>query len=102
MQRDYRWSYYRAWRTMIDAQAARQKPEEALKAARELAKMVPTLEHKCFLAGLLLDAKLNSEAIEVLDGALEDHDFAPLGKRLKNWRCARQARRLLTEAKPKN
>ena len=26
MQRDYRWSYYRAWRTMIDAQTACAKP----------------------------------------------------------------------------
>src|SRR5437764_4469678 len=42
MQRDFRWGYYKAWRTMIDAQVACQKPDEALKACRELAKMVPT------------------------------------------------------------
>jgi hypothetical protein len=98
LQRDYRWAYYKAWRTLIDAQGACKKPEEALKACRELAKMVPTLENKCLLAEHLLDNDLKPEAIEVLDQALEDHAYAPLGKRLKNWRWARQAHRLLREA----
>src|SRR5207245_6342976 len=31
LERDYRWSYYRAWRTLIDAQSACNKPDEALK-----------------------------------------------------------------------
>jgi thioredoxin-like negative regulator of GroEL len=98
MQRDYRWSYYRAWRTLIDAQLACKKPEEALKAARELAKMVPTLENKCLLAEHLLDNHLKSEAIDILDQALEDHAYTPMGKRLKNWTWARHAQRLLSEA----
>src|SRR5262245_16632093 len=50
LARDFRWSYYRAWRTLIDAQTACANPAQALKAARELAKMVPTLENKCLLA----------------------------------------------------
>jgi hypothetical protein len=101
LQRDYRWAYYKAWRTLIDAQGACQKPEEALKACRELAKMVPTLEYKCLLAEHLLDNHLKSEAIDVLDQALEDHAYTPLGKRLKNWRWARHAHRLLHEAETK-
>jgi hypothetical protein len=98
LERDFRWSYYRAWRTLIDAQVACGKPEEALKACRELAKMVPMLENKCLLAEHLLENNLKSEAIDMLDRALEDHAYTPLGKRLKNWRWARQARRLLQEA----
>jgi hypothetical protein len=101
LQRDYRWSYYRAWRTLIDAQSACEKPAEALKACRELAKMVPTLENKCLLAEHLLDNKLAPEAIEVLDQALEDHAYTPLSKRLKNWRWSRQAQQLLRQAEVK-
>ena len=101
MQRDYRWAYYRSWRTLIDAQVACKKPEEALIASRELAKMVPTLENKCLLAEHLLDNHLKSEAIEILDQALEDHAYTPMGKRLKNWTWARYAQRLLNEAERK-
>ena len=98
LARDYRWSYYRAWRTMIDAQSACDRPAEALKACRELAKMVPTLENKCLLAEHLLDNKLAPDAVELLDQALEDLAYQSLGKRLKNWRWARDARRLLRQA----
>jgi len=101
LQRDYRWAYYKAWRTLIDAQSACQKPEEALKACRELTKMVPTLENKCLLAEHLLDNHFKAEAINILDQALEDHAYTPLGKRLKNWRWARHAHRLLHEAETK-
>jgi hypothetical protein len=101
LERDFRWSYYRAWRTLIEAQVACRNLPEALKAARELAKMVPTLENKCLLAEYLLENNLKSEAIEVLDQALEDHAFSPLGKRFKNWSWARHARRLLNQAEAK-
>jgi hypothetical protein len=101
MERDSRWAYYTAWRTLIDAYAACQNPAEALNTCRELAKMVPTLENKCLLAEHLLDNNLRPEAIDVLDQALEDHAFTPLGKRLKNWRWARLAQRLLKEAEVK-
>lgn len=101
LKRDFRWSYYRAWRTLIDAQVACDKPDEALKACRELAKMVPTLEYKCLLAEHLIDNHLHAEAIDVLDQALEDHSYAPMGKRLKNWKWARYARRLQSEAETK-
>jgi hypothetical protein len=101
MQRDSRWSYYRAWRTLIDAQVACQNPAEALKACRELAKLVPTLENKCLLAEHLLHNNLKPEVIEVLDQALEDHAYTPLGKRMKNWGWARYALKLLREAETK-
>jgi hypothetical protein len=98
LQRDYRWANYRAWQTLIDAHLACNDPQEALKACRELAKMMPTLENKCHLAEHLLNNKLQAEAIDLLDQALEDHAYTPLGKRLKNWRWARTAQRLLKEA----
>lgn len=98
LKRDSRWSYYRAWRTLIDAHVACDQPAEALKACRELEKMVPTLENRCLLAEHLLDNQLHAEAIHLLDLALEEHSFAPFGKRMKNWRVARRAQQLLKEA----
>lgn len=101
MKRDYRWSNYLAWHTLIDAHRAANEPQLALEACRELTKMVPTLENKCILAEHLIENHLKPEAIELLDQALEDHAYSPLGKRLKNWRWARQAQRLLKEAETK-
>ena len=101
LQRDYRWSHYQAWRTLIDAHSACNEPLDALNACRELEKMVPTLENKCLLAEHLLDNHLQGEAIALLDQALEDHAYSPMSKRLKNWRWARMGQRLLKEAETK-
>jgi hypothetical protein len=98
IERDRRWSDYRAWRTLIDAYDAMNQPEQALQTTRELAKMVPTLESICHLASRLLDRGLKVEAAEVLDHALTDHEYSPLRARWRNWRWARQARVLLKEA----
>jgi hypothetical protein len=98
LERDPRWSNYRAWRTLVDAHLACNQPVESLKACRELARMAPTLENQCLLGEHLIDCGQKPEAIQVLDQALEDHAYMPFGKRLKNWRWARLANRLLKEA----
>lgn len=98
LERDRRWSNYRGWRTLIDAHLARKRPDEALQACRQLEKQMPTLENRCLLAEHLIDNGLNGEAVELLDQALEDYRFTPLGARLRNWRWARRARQLIAEA----
>lgn len=98
LERDRRWSNYRAWHTLIEALDALHQPEEALQAARELTKMMPTLENRCRLAERLIDTKRRPEAIALLEQALEDHSYAPLGARWRNWRWARTAQKLLREA----
>jgi hypothetical protein len=98
IERDPRWSNYRAWRTLINAHLACKDQEEALKGCRELAKMSPNLENQCLLGERLLECGQKAEAIHVLDQILEDHSYMPLGKRLQNWRCAREAKRLLKKA----
>jgi hypothetical protein len=98
LARDFRWSNYRAWPTLIDAHVACGEALGALHASRELAKMMPTLENKCVLAEHLIDNKLHAEAAEVLDRALEDYAYLPFGKRWKNWFVARRAQKLLAEA----
>jgi hypothetical protein len=98
IQRDRRWSHYRAWRTLIEAHLARREPGDALKACRELEKQLPTMENKCLLAEHLIGNQLKTEAIELLDQTLEDYHYMPWGARLRNWRWAREARKLLAEA----
>jgi hypothetical protein len=98
IQRDRRWSHYRAWRTLIQAHQARREPADALQACRELEKQLPTLENKCLLAEHLLDNNLKPEAIELLERALEDNQYAPWRERWRNWRWARTARQLLADA----
>jgi hypothetical protein len=66
LERDPRWSTYRAWRTLIDAQLACHQPKEALKASRELARMAPNMENQCLLGEHLLECGETSEAIDVL------------------------------------
>ena len=97
LHRVYRWSHYRAWRTLIDVHLARGQPADALRACRELAKHLPTLETKCLLAGHLLENGRPAEAVPLLEQALEDHRYAPWAVRWRDWRWAREARRLLAE-----
>jgi hypothetical protein len=98
IQRDRRWSHYRAWRTLIQAHEARREPGDALNACRELEKQLPTLENRCLLAEHLIDNGLKKEASELLDQALEDHQYSPWSARLRNWKWAREAKKLLGEA----
>jgi hypothetical protein len=97
-QREPRWSNYLAWRTLVDVHLARGRPADALTACREFTKRSPTLENKCLLAEHLLDNKMPSEAVRVLDEALEEHHFAPWSARRRNGSWARVARRLRAEA----
>lgn len=98
MQRDSRWSDYRAWKTLIAVHEALGQREQALQACRELEKRVPTWENKCRLAEQLIDNGHKGEAGQLLHQALEDHRFAPWQKRLRQWNWARHAQKLLTEA----
>jgi hypothetical protein len=98
IERDHRWSDYRAWRTLLTAQDALGLPDQALQTMRELAKMQPTLENTCRLAERMIDRGLKADAAGVLDQALTDHQFSPLAARWRNWRWAREARALLKEA----
>lgn len=97
MKRDARWSDYRAWHTLLDAQDALGRHDEALNTCRDLEKRVPTWENKCRLAERLIDRGHHDEARRVLDQALEDHHYAPFKIRLRHWRWARHAQQLLKE-----
>jgi hypothetical protein len=98
MKRDNRWADYRGWKTLMSVHEALGRHDEVLKTCRELEKRMPVWENKCRLAELLIDQGHKGEAAQLLIQALEDHHFAPLKIRLRNWRWARHAQRLLAEA----
>jgi hypothetical protein len=95
IRKDYRWSNYRAWRTLITVHEARGQPADALQTCREFEKRQPTLENKCLLARHLIANDGANEAEALLDRALEDLQFAPFSDRWRNYRWSREARRIL-------
>jgi hypothetical protein len=97
IRRDYRWSNYRAWRTLIGVHEARGQPADALQTCREFEKRLPTLENKCLLARHLVDTGNSAEAVTLLDRALEDLHYAAFRERLRNYRWSREARRILAK-----
>jgi predicted Zn-dependent protease len=94
-QRDPRWSNYLAWHLLIETHETNGNSQAALDTCRQLVNLSPTLENKCLLAEHLLDAAQNGEARRLLEGALQDHHFAPGPIRRRNRRWAGEARRLL-------
>jgi hypothetical protein len=59
---------------------------------------MPTFEYKCRLAELLLANGLSEETFKLMEQALEDYRFEPLGVRLRDRRWAKQAHRLWQQA----
>ncbi len=92
--RDPRWSHYIAWRLLIEARTHKGDSAGALTGCRELARLSPTLENNCLLAEHLLAGGLTDEAQGLLERALRDHSFTPMGIRWRNRRWASRARRL--------
>ena len=99
LQREPYWADYRAWRTLVEVHLARGQPADALVTCREFAKRQPSLENKCRLAEQLLDNEKPSEAVQLLDDALEEQQqFSTWGARWRNRRWTHKAHRLLAEA----
>jgi hypothetical protein len=95
IRRDPRWSSYSAWVLLVETHTLNQNKEAALNSCRELVKLSPSLQHKCLLAEHLLSDGGAAEARQLLEGALQDHNFAPGPIRRRNRRWASEARQLL-------
>ena len=95
--RDNRWGNYAGWRLLIDAQADTGDAAGALHSCRELARLSPTLQNQCLLAGRLLDQGQTMEARTLLERGLRDHDYAPGHVRRRNGRWVAEARRLFKQ-----
>src|SRR5262249_16955089 len=96
--RDRRWSDYLAWRLLIRVRKQGNDAHRALESARDLARIAPTLQHRCLLAELLLDEGKNDEAYELLEQSLEEHRYAPSLSRRRNRSWASQAKKLQKRA----
>jgi hypothetical protein len=100
LRRDNRWGNYAGWRLLIDAQGEAGDGTGALQSCRELARLSPTLQNQCLLAGRLLDQNQTIEARMLLERALRDHDYAPGHVRRRNGRWVAEARRLFKQVDP--
>lgn len=96
--RDNSWSDYAAWKLLVLARAKSGDGAGALATCRELARLAPTLQHRCLLADQLLNAGLTDEARALLEKALDDHRFSPSPIRRRNYSWASKARRLQKQA----
>jgi hypothetical protein len=95
IRRDPRWSSYTAWVLLVETHTLCRNNEASLSSCRELVKLSPSLQHKCLLAEHLLRDGGAAEARQLLEGALQDHSFAPGPIRRRNRRWASEARQLL-------
>jgi hypothetical protein len=76
------WGDYRAWHTLIDVQREAGDLAGALASCRELARVAPSLHHKCLLAEHLLMTGETAEAAKVVEQGLDDyHDLSGLSRR---------------------
>jgi hypothetical protein len=98
LARDVGWSNYAAWHLLIEVQAESGEGQKALAKCRDLARIAPTLHHKCLLGERLLAEGMNDEAAQMLERSLEEHQFAPAYIRRRNYRWANEARRLQRQA----
>jgi hypothetical protein len=98
LAKDGSWSNYAAWHLLIEVQAESGAGDKALARCRDLARVAPTLQHKCLLGQRLLAEGMNEEAAQMLERSLEEHQFAPAYIRRRNYRWASEARRLQRQA----
>jgi hypothetical protein len=64
LAKDGGWSNYAAWHLLIEVQAESGANEKALARCRDLARIAPTLHHKCLLGERLLAEGMNDEAAQ--------------------------------------
>ncbi len=96
--RDGPWKDYSAYRLLVSAHAAAGDGDKALAVSRDVARLAPTLHHRCLLAEQLLENGRKAEAAELLVRALEEHRYAPRYVRRREARWEGEARRLQREA----
>lgn len=92
--RDRARSDYSARRLLVAAKAQHGDSPGALAVCRELARLSPTLQHRCLLVERLIADGLTEEAHTVLEESLADHHYAPAPVRRRNRRWASHARHL--------
>jgi hypothetical protein len=91
------WSDYQGWRALVDACLEAGDSGEALTRSRELARLSPSLQHKCMLAERLLELGDKGEARKVVEQGLDDYRFTAGPGRRRDRRWVGRARQLLKD-----
>ncbi len=91
------WRNYRAWHTLIEVRCEANDLAGALASCRELARVAPSLEHKCLLAEHLLKTGEKVEAGKVVEQGLEDYGYLTGPSRRRDRRWVGKAKQLLKQ-----
>jgi hypothetical protein len=91
------WSDYLGWRTLVDACLEAGDSGEALTHSRELARLSPSLQHKCMLAERLMELGEKSEARKVVEQGLDDYRYTAGPGRRRDGRWVGKAKQLLKD-----
>jgi hypothetical protein len=97
LARQSNWGDYRAWEALVEVCEEAGDSAEALAQCRELARVAPTLKHKCLLADYLVETGATAEAGKMMREALEVYRYAPRLSRRRDRRWVGKARQLLRE-----
>jgi hypothetical protein len=92
------WADYTAWRLLVLVSEEAGDRADALTQARDLARVAPTLQHRCLLAECLLDGGETVEARKVLEQGLDDYRYLSGASRSRSRRWVGKARQLLQQA----
>jgi hypothetical protein len=92
------WGDYSAGRLLVEVCGEAGDPAAALTHARDLARVAPSLQHRCLLAEHLLAAGEAVEARKVLEQALDDYQYLSGASRSRDRRWVGKAKQLLDQA----
>jgi hypothetical protein len=91
------WRDHQAWHTLIEVRREASDLPGALASCRELARISPSLQHKCLLAEHLLRTGEKVEAGKVVQQGLEDYQYLTGVSRRRDGRWVGKAKQLLKQ-----
>jgi hypothetical protein len=92
------WGDYSAWRMLVEVSQEAGDRAATLTHSRELARIAPTLQHRCLLAERLLEAGETAAARQVLEQGLDDYQYLRGPSRSRERRWVGKAKQLLEQA----
>jgi hypothetical protein len=91
------WGDYKAWHRLIEVRHEAGDLAGALESCQELARVSPTLQHRCLLAEHLLETGENDKARKVVEQGLDDYHYLAGVSRRRDRRWVGKAKQLLKQ-----
>jgi hypothetical protein len=91
------WNDYAAWHMLIEVCQETGDLPGALMRCRDLARLAPSLQHKCLLAEHLLQRGEKSEARRIMEQSLDDYRYTTGPTRRRDGRWVGKAKQLLKQ-----